>query len=177
VQAGKKNIKITSVPVTTNKVTRPSRLVRGIFDYVKRSGATIVRLYATYEPLKVFFYIGLILLGIALFGTGKLLWHYFFQEGMNFRQTFDRHAPTTIVTLIALVFGFQIWLIGLLADLIAASRRLTEEVLYRVKRMELELEDVRIRTRGQVGDDRRDGVERNGVEATPEPEVAVERRL
>jgi hypothetical protein len=43
--------------------------------------------------------------------------------------------------------------------------------------MELELEDVRIRTRGQVGDDRRDGVERNGVEATPEPEVAAERRL
>lgn len=146
VQAGKKNIKIVSVPVTTNKVTRPSRLVRGIFDYVKKSGATIVRLYATYEPLKVFFYIGLLLLILATIGTGKILWHYFFQEGMNFRQTFDRHTPTTIVTLIALVFGFQIWLIGLLADLIAASRRLTEEVLYRVKRTELEMEDLRKRT-------------------------------
>jgi hypothetical protein len=116
--------------------------VRGIFDYVKKSGATIVRLYATYEPLKVFFYVGLVLLGIAAFGVLKILFHYFFQEGMNFRQTFDRHAPTTIVTLIALVFGFQIWLIGLLADLIAASRRLTEEVLYRVKRTELELDEL-----------------------------------
>ncbi len=152
VQAGKKNIKVTSVPVRTNKVTRPSRLVRGIFDYVKRSGATIVRIYALYEPLKVFFYIGLILLGIAAFGVFKILYHYFFQEGWNFRQTFDRHAPTTVVTLIALVFGFQIWLIGLLADLIAAGRRITEEVLYRTRRMELELSE--LRERGQMLVDR-----------------------
>jgi glycosyltransferase involved in cell wall biosynthesis len=148
VQAGKKNIKIMSVPVTTNKVTRPSRLVRGIFDYVKKSGATIVRLYAMYEPLKVFFYIGLVLLLIAAYGTVKLLLHYFLQEDWNFRQTFERHMPTTIATLIALVFGFQIWLIGLLADLIAGSRRITEEVLYRVKRTELEL--AALRERGQA---------------------------
>lgn len=147
VQAGKKNIKIASIPITTNEVTRPSRLVRGVFDYVKKSGATIVRLYATYEPLKVFFYVGVMLLAIAGFGVAKIIWHYFFQENMNFRQTFDHHAPTTIVTLISLVFGFQIWLIGLLADLIAASRRLTEEVLYRVKRTELEMDD--LRKRGQ----------------------------
>jgi glycosyltransferase involved in cell wall biosynthesis len=155
VQAGKKNIKIASVPVTTNAVTRPSRLVRGVFDYVKKSGATIVRLYAMYEPLKVFFYIGTFLLAIAAFGILKVLFHYFFQEGMNFRQTFDRHTPTTIVTLIALVFGFQIFLIGLVADLIAASRRLTEEVLYRVKRTELELAD--LRKRGQLISERLDG--------------------
>ena len=148
VQAGKKNIKIASVPVRTNTVTRPSRLVRGIFDYVKKSGATIVRLYALYEPLKVFFYIGLVLMLIALFGTISLMLHYFLQEDMNFRQTFERHTPTTIATLISLVFGFQIWLIGLLADLIAASRRLTEETLYRVKRMELEMDQ--LRQRGQT---------------------------
>jgi glycosyltransferase involved in cell wall biosynthesis len=143
VQAGKKNIKVASVPITTNSVTRPSRLIRGTFDYLKKSGATIVRIWALYEPLKVFFYIGLILLLIAAFGTVKLLFHYFFQEGWNFRQTFERHLPTTIATLIAMVFGFQIWLIGILADLIAAGRRLTEETLYRVKRMELDLAEMR----------------------------------
>ncbi len=157
VQAGKKNIKIASVPVTTNNVTRPSRLVRGIFNYIKKSSATIVRIYALYEPLKVFFYIGLFLVLIAAYGTISLLLRYFFQEGQNFRQTFERHTPTTIATLIALVFGFQIWLIGLLADLIAASRRLTEETLYRVKRMELELSD--LRKRGQVIADRLDSAE------------------
>lgn len=139
VQAGKKNIKIASVPVTTNKVTRPSRLIRGVFDYLKKSSATIVRIYALYEPLKVFFYIGLVLMLIAGYGIVSLSIHYFFQEGMNFRQTFDRHLPTAILTLLSLVFGFQIWLIGLLADLIASSRRLTEETLYRIKRVELDL--------------------------------------
>jgi glycosyltransferase involved in cell wall biosynthesis len=152
VQAGKKNIKVASVPVRTNKVTRPSRLVRGVFDYVKKSGATIVRIYALYEPLKVFFYIGLLLLVVAAFGTVKLLLHYFLQEDWNFRQTFERHMPTTIVTLVMLVFGFQIWLIGLLADLIAAGRRITEEVLYRTRRMELELAE--LRERGQMLVDR-----------------------
>ncbi len=172
VQAGKKNIKIASIPVTTNVVRRKSRLVRGIFDYVKKSGATIVRLYAMYEPLKVFFYIGLVLLGIAAFGALKILFHYFFQEGMNFRQTFDRHAPTTIVTLITLVFGFQIWLIGLLADLIAASRRLTEEVLYRVKRTELELDG--LRKRGQV---LTEGEQLDGIESQAAQEQAQEPEL
>jgi hypothetical protein len=58
---------------------------------------------------------------------------------LNFRQTFDRHLPTAIFTVLSLVFGFQIWLIGLLADLIASSRRITEETLYRIKRIELEM--------------------------------------
>ena len=152
VQAGKKNIKVASVPITTNAVTRPSRLIRGTFDYLKKSGATIVRIWALYEPLKVFFYIGLMLLLVAAFGTVKLLLHYFLQEDMNFRQTFERHLPTTVFTLIALVFGFQIWLIGILADLIAASRRLTEETLYRVKRMELDLMEMRRKATSQQQD-------------------------
>src|SRR5438876_1464875 len=143
VQAGKKNIKVASIPVTTNEVTRPSRLIRGVFDYIKKSSATIVRIYALYEPLKVFFYIGalLILLGIA--GWARIMYFWAFAEHYNFRATFSGHLPSVIFAVLALVIGFQIWLIGLLADLIAASRRLTEETLYRVKRMELELSDVR----------------------------------
>jgi hypothetical protein len=70
------------------------------------------------------------------------------EENYNFRATFTGHLPSVIFTVLALVIGFQIWLIGLLADLIAASRRLTEETLYRVKRMELELSD--LRERGQM---------------------------
>jgi hypothetical protein len=65
-----------------------------------------------------------------------------------------------VVTLIALVFGFQIWLIGLLADLMAAGRRITEEVLYRTRRMELELSE--LRGRGQMLVDR---VEQTGSPA------------
>jgi hypothetical protein len=60
------------VPVTTNKVTRPSRLIRSLPDYLKKSAATIVRLYALYEPLKVFFYIGGIFILIGLFVRDEL---------------------------------------------------------------------------------------------------------
>jgi hypothetical protein len=74
---------------------------------------------------------------------------------MNFRATFSGHLPSVIFAVLSLVIGFQIWLIGLLADLIASSRRLVEDTLYRVKRMELELSD--LRSRGQMIVERLDG--------------------
>src|SRR5688500_12209573 len=79
VQAGKKNIRIASVPVTTNEVTRPSRLIRGVFDYLKKSSATIVRIYALYEPLKVFFYIGSLFILVGLIGWLRILYFWAFE--------------------------------------------------------------------------------------------------
>jgi glycosyltransferase involved in cell wall biosynthesis len=155
VQAGKKNIKVVSIPIQTNKVTRPSRLIRGIFDYIKKSTATIVRIYALYEPLKVFFYIGGVLMLIGVFGWVRLLYFWAFEENMVWIDTFTGHMPTVIFSVLALVVGLQIWLIGLVADLIASSRRLIEDTLYRVKRMELELND--LRERGQIRVERLDG--------------------
>jgi hypothetical protein len=80
-----------------------------------------------------------VLVLIALFGGSRLVYFFFSLEGQNWRQTFERHMPTTIATVLCLVFGLQIWLIGLVADLLASSRRLIEESLYRVKKMELEM--------------------------------------
>ena len=154
VQAGKKNVKVASIPVKTNAVTRPSRLIRSVPDYIKKSSATIVRLYALYEPLKVFFYIGGVLVLVGVIGWIRIAWMWAFDENMNWRATFSGHIPSTIFAVLALIIGLQIWLIGLLADLIAASRRLTEDTLYRVKRMELELSD--LRERGQMIADRLD---------------------
>ena len=88
----------------------------------------------------------LILLGVL--GWARILWMWYFEEHLNFRATFSGHLPSVIFAVLALVIGFQIWLIGLLADLIASSRRLTEDTLYRVKRMELEL--FALRERGQM---------------------------
>jgi hypothetical protein len=65
IQAGKKRMAIAHVPIAINPRTRESRLFDSIFSYIKRSGATIVRIYAMYEPLKVFTYIGLTLFGAA----------------------------------------------------------------------------------------------------------------
>jgi glycosyltransferase involved in cell wall biosynthesis len=131
IQAGKKRMAITHVPVTTNPRTRPSRLFDSIFGYVKRSSATIVRIYAMYEPLKVFTYIGVSVFGVGLAVSGRFV--YYFLQGQAFR-----HLGSLILAAVLLILGFLVLVIGLLADVISANRKLVEEVLYRVRRLELD---------------------------------------
>lgn len=137
IQAGKKNLVIATVPVTTNRVTRPSRLMRGTFDYIKKQGATIVRIYAMYEPLKFFtiagttlFVVGLLILARVL--ILKLL-----------GGTLASYLPAITAGGVSMIIGVLIALIGLVADLIASVRRLQEDTLYRVKKMELQMEQER----------------------------------
>ncbi|MBV8518642.1 MAG: glycosyltransferase family 2 protein [Acidobacteria bacterium] len=129
IQAGNRNLGVQSVAVRTNAPTRPSRLYRGMGTYLRKSIATIFRIYTVYRPLKTFFAIGslLMLCGVAL-GARFLV---YFAEG-------DRggHVQSLILAAVFLVTGFQTWLIALLADLVAVNRRLTEDVLIRVKRLE-----------------------------------------
>lgn len=105
--------------------------MRSTWTYLKHSAATIVRVYAMYEPLKVFFYIGLSLLVVGLAGVGRFL-YFFFTGGAA------GHVQSLILSAAFLIVGFQVLLIGLLADLIAANRRLIEEALYRLKKLELD---------------------------------------
>jgi glycosyltransferase involved in cell wall biosynthesis len=129
IQAGNRNLGVQSVVVRTNAPTRPSRLYQGVGTYLRKSIATIFRIYTLYRPLKTFFAIGsvLMLLGLAL--GGRFLW--FFTQGER-----GGHIQSLILAAVFLVTGFQTWLIALLADLIAVNRRLTEDVLIRVKRLE-----------------------------------------
>ena len=130
IQAGNRNLGVQSVPVRTNAPTRPSRLYRGLGTYLRKSIATIFRIYTIYKPLKTFFTIGalLMLAGSAL-GI-RFLWA--FTHG-------DRggHIQSLILAAVFLIVGFQTMLIALIADLISVNRRLSEEVLVRMKRMEM----------------------------------------
>jgi glycosyltransferase involved in cell wall biosynthesis len=132
IQAGKKRMSIAHVPVATNPRTRESRLFYSVFSYVKRSSATIVRIYAMYEPLKVFTYIGLSLFGVG-FAIG-LRYLYFYITGAAYGARF---LPSVILGAVLMIVGFQIVLIGLLADVISGNRKLLEDVLYRVRSLEL----------------------------------------
>jgi hypothetical protein len=121
---------IAHVPVAVNPRTRESRLFDSIFSYIKRSGATIVRIYAMYEPLKVFTYIGLTLFGAGFLLGLRLVYYYFkFEAG--------RHIPSAIAAAVLMMMGFMVLVIGLLADLISANRKLLEDLLYRVRSLEL----------------------------------------
>jgi len=129
IQAGKKRMAIAHVPISVNPRTRESRLFDSIFSYIKRSGATIVRIYAMYEPLKVFTYIGLLILAGGLAGAVRFLLYYLEGEA-------SRHLGSAIATAVLLIFGFQVLLIGLLADVISGNRKLLEDLLYRVRSLE-----------------------------------------
>ena len=83
IQAGKKNLAIEPIPIKTNPVTRPSRLMRGTYDYIKKQGATIVRIYAMYEPLKVFTYIGTVCFLAGFLISLRFLVDYFTKTPTN----------------------------------------------------------------------------------------------
>jgi glycosyltransferase involved in cell wall biosynthesis len=129
IQAGKKRLALTHRPVET-RPTRPSRLFSSTWQYVKRSGATILRIYAMYEPFKVF-----ILLGGALLTGGAVLgarYAYFWWIG-----EVRGHVQSAVLSVLLLILGFQTLQWGIMADLIASNRKLLEDLLYRVRRMEL----------------------------------------
>jgi len=130
IQAGKKKMAIAHVEIATNQRTRPSRLFGSIFSYLKQSGATIVRIYAMYEPLKIFTYIGstVFLVGFAI--ALRFVYYFYFYKDTGKIQS-------VILSAVLMIVGFQVVLIGLLADVISGNRKLLEDVLYRVRRMEI----------------------------------------
>ena len=131
IQAGKKRMAIAHVAIRTNPHTRQSRLFDNMLSYIKRSTATIVRIYAMYEPLKVFTYIGLALFGAGLIVTLRFVYYYFAGEAF-------RHLGSMVAAAVLMIVGFQVVLIGLVADVISGTRKLLEDLLYRVRKMELE---------------------------------------
>lgn len=132
IQAGKKHIPIGHFPIDTNPETRPSRLFDSIAGYIRRSVATMVRIYALYEPLTVFVRLG----GTVLFvgaAIGMRFVYYYVTEGG------EGHVQSLILAAVLVITGFQTMLIGLVADLIGSSRSLLEDTLFRLRELELRL--------------------------------------
>lgn len=131
IQAGQRGMAITSVPIRTNRDLRPSRLVKSIPAYIQKSIFTILRIFMLYRPMRFFFF-----LGSVPFGLGILLgirWLLFFFADYN-----KPRVPTLILTAILILIGFQLWLFGLVADLMAANRRMLEDIQLRTRRAEFE---------------------------------------
>ncbi len=131
IQAGKKHLAVVSVPIGTNAKTRESRLFKSIPDFIQRQVTTIIRMYAMYQPLRAFFYIGLITSLTGLVPIVRFLYFYAIGEG-------DGHLQSIILGGVFLTLGFISFLAALLADLIGHNRQLLEMTLERVRRMELD---------------------------------------
>lgn len=136
IQAGAHKLAIEYVPIRVNAKTRDSRLIKSLADFMGRSMLTILRVYATYQPLRVFMTLGGLFLAVGL-ALGLRFLYLFVTQGSA------GHVQSLILAAILIILGVQVALIGLVADLIGVNRRMMEETLYRVRKMELEAERLR----------------------------------
>lgn len=129
VQAGRNKMAIASVPIRTNPELRESRLFNSMMGYVKKSMLTILRALMMYRPLACFTAVGAVPFMIG-FGIGvRFLFFYFTVGGTG-------HIQSLILACTLMIMGFITFVIGMLADVISANRKLLEDTQYRIRRAE-----------------------------------------
>ena len=127
IQAGRQEIPIGHVDIRTNEKLRESRLIKSIPTYITRSVATILRIYLMYEPLKTFMVIGSIFIIPGLLLVLRFLYFYLTAGRSGLMQSL-------IIAAVLLLVGFGAVLLGFLGDIISVNRRLSQEILYRIKK-------------------------------------------
>jgi glycosyltransferase involved in cell wall biosynthesis len=128
IQAGQKNITITSVPIRVNEDLRPSRLVKSIPSYIKRSIATIVRIFIIYRPFRFFGTIGVVLFSIGFLIGVRFIWKYLTGDG-------EGHIQSLILASVLMCMGFQALLTAFVADLLSANRKLLEDIRFKAAKL------------------------------------------
>jgi len=130
IQAVDKKLRIVQIPCIFRAREGKSRLISSIWNYAKRAGSVILRTYVRYKPLKVFTVIGITLFILGSLLSFRFLYFYFQGEGGG-------HIQSLILASILLLLGFQIIILGLIADTIDATRRIDEEILYQIRKEKL----------------------------------------
>ena len=134
IQAGREKMAIISVPIRTNAELRPSRLFHSMGSYIKKSAMTIIRAFMMYKPLKFFGIIGTIPFTLGfLLGVRYLIFLA--------ADPHAGHVQSLILAAILLLIGVQTFIIGLHADIMAANRKMIEEIKYHVKKMEYDKQE------------------------------------
>ena len=132
IQAGTRRMMVCFVPIRTNAQTRKSRLIRNVPSFLMVSAVSILRFYSMYQPLRVFTLLGSVLIGAGGLLVLRFLYLYIVRNGAA------GNVQSLILASIFIVVGFQTYLIGLLADLVAMNRKMNEEALYRLRRLEVD---------------------------------------
>ena len=129
IQAGQSNLRITSVPIRTNGDLRPSRLVKSIPSYVKRSLLTIFRVFLIYRPLTLFFYTGSFFMLVGLAAGMRFLFYFLANDG-------EGHIQSVVLASLCVTLGMLLYMMGLIADLISTNRKLLEKANLRLQHIE-----------------------------------------
>ncbi len=129
ISAQSKRLAIASVDIKTNPPTRPSRLFSNMFMHMRHSGATVIRIYTMFRPLYVFSAIGAFVIGVGIILGLRFLYFYLIHQSSG-------HVQSLILSAILIMVGFQIVMTGFVADLIAINRKLLEQALVKMKKVE-----------------------------------------
>jgi glycosyltransferase involved in cell wall biosynthesis len=132
IQAGKQTVAIDHVPIRTNPKTRESRLFPSMWAYVRRNSASIFRIYALYEPLRVFTAAAIVVALLSAAIWARFLWFFFSGEG-------EGHIQSLILGSTLFLVAVQFAALGVLGDILAGSRVIQQRILERVRRVELHL--------------------------------------
>lgn len=126
IQAKAKGMEIISVPIRTNPELRKSKLIKNIFDYIKRSIFTMIRMFVVYRPFRFFAIIGCLFLVPGILLCARFLYYYFNHAGSG-------HVQSLILAAVLTITGVQVGLIAVLADLLSVNRKLLEDIQTRLK--------------------------------------------
>ena len=129
IQAGNRGMKVVGVPIRVNEDLRPSRLVKSVGSYVRRSLLTIFRIFMAYRPTRTFMVPGLVMLGLGTLVGIRFLWLFTVGQGMG-------HIQSLILAAILLMLGFMLAMFGLIAELLSVNRKLLEDIQWRTRRLE-----------------------------------------
>ena len=128
-QAVNHKLTLVEIPIDFRKREGDSRLMSGVINYAKRAASTILRTYRDYEPLKVFSSIGLVFI-LAGMAIGVRVFIHYLQTGMV-----TPYLPSAVLTTILVIMGIQIFVFGLIADMLKTQREIQDEILYRLKKI------------------------------------------
>jgi hypothetical protein len=129
---------IREVPIISNAATRPSRLFRGLVQYIRRSASIIVQGYSMHNPLRAFGWLSLPFLLVGV-GLGLRFLYFYVRD-----PSYSGHIQSLILASISIVVGAQVLIFGILGSLVRANRLLLQDIRMRVRRLEL---DARIERR------------------------------
>lgn len=132
IQAGRRRIITTTVPIGTNSMLRESRLFSNPWVFVSRSIGIMVRVYSSYRAMKIFTIAGMLTASLGFLLGIRFVYIFFFEPA-----TRNLHVQSLILAAILLLAGFQMILTGIVADLINSNRSILEDVSYRLRRLEL----------------------------------------
>lgn len=127
IQAGQKNLKVVSIPISVNRDMRPSKLVKSIPSYIRRSIVTIVRIFVVYRPFRFFVSLGIFFISLGLITSIRFIFLYQMSH-------IGGHIQSLILAAILFFIGFLLVVTGFIGDLIAVNRKLLEDIQYQLRK-------------------------------------------